>query len=525
MEHDYIIVGSGVAGATVANELLKDNPKLKILMLEAGAVSTLKDRRLWWNYVRTGIHPYASAAEDKDETSVTGVSIGKATMELKGSRLMTYGGSTVHWGGWSLRLKPEDFQMKTNIGRGIDWPITYNDLEPYYIKAESYLSVSGPHKRGSEHAHLKPAFPYAPSDEVMIRGLEKLQWSYESMPVARYRKCMKTGTCKYCPIGARFTAAYVLDDINETMDYPNFTIRCNTPVRKLTIDKNGNIIGITAFDTEKRVEFSATAKKIILACGTIETPKLMLASTEKNIHKNGVGNDNDQVGRNFVAHPMLIARGSLNKKAKKKTINPDKLLQEYDFATLMSRKFDSKKYQHLGKLFLFKSRSRPRIFLGQEMKEGHSLDEINKKIENEAEFEIQAFMEEFPRRSNFVSLKKGEFDRFGLPLTQINYDHEKDFMMRMNRWLDKMNELLIAMDVTPTKKFLRTPRADHAGGTCRMSAQPIDGVVDKNLKVWGIDNLYIISNAVFPNIGAVNPTLTLTALAFRLANHLKSSLS
>ncbi|NKB36410.1 MAG: FAD-dependent oxidoreductase [Gammaproteobacteria bacterium] len=174
VEFDYIIIGSGVAGTTVAYELLKKHPKLQVLMLEAGPVSTLKDRRLWWNYVRTGIHPYSKDAEDEHYIDKSAISTGRTPMEIKGSRLLTYGGSTVHWGGWSLRMKREDFKLFSNTGRGIDWPITYSHLEDFYNRAEQYLAVSGTTAEGGNQYNSVPPFPFAPSDNLMIEGFKSL---------------------------------------------------------------------------------------------------------------------------------------------------------------------------------------------------------------------------------------------------------------------------------------------------------------------------------------------------------------
>lgn len=316
-----------------------------------------------------------------------------------------------------------------------------------------------------------------------------------------------------------------MDELNNNYLYPNMVVRCDSPVRKITIQGDKAGIVVEGVNIHTGVSFSYLSRKVIVASGTIETPKLLLASADNGRYKKGIGNHSDQLGRNLVVHPFLYYRGNLNKDDKAKHVNPERHQQEYDFATLMSRHFDSEEYQNKGKLFLFKSRSRPRTKLGELMKGGVKQGEINSSILNKAEFEIQAFMEDLPVRSNHVSLKQGQFDRFGLPISQIHYAQEEDFEPRMKFWLSKMKELLEAMNASPSvnkKDYgMRPPRADHAAGTCRMSADPEDGVVDKNLKVWGTDNLYIISNAVFPNLGAVNPTLTLTSLALRLAEHLK----
>ena len=138
-KYDYIIVGAGVAAATVARGLLLHKHDTSILILEAGPEVKAKDRRFWWDYITKGERPYTYTYDQKFEAGSTG----NIEYQTDGVRVKAYGGSTMHWGAWSLRFKPEDFNLYTNTGLGADWPINYEDLESYYNDAESYLSVLG----------------------------------------------------------------------------------------------------------------------------------------------------------------------------------------------------------------------------------------------------------------------------------------------------------------------------------------------------------------------------------------------
>lgn len=122
--YDYVFVGSGVAGATVAQGLLEHDPSTAILMLEAGPEVPAKDRRAWWDYVVFDRKPYAYAYDQPGETESTG----NTRWDFAENRVMAYGGSTVHWGGWCHRLKPEDFYLEENTGEGANWPFDYNTL-------------------------------------------------------------------------------------------------------------------------------------------------------------------------------------------------------------------------------------------------------------------------------------------------------------------------------------------------------------------------------------------------------------
>ena len=178
-DYAYIIVGSGVAGTTVATKLLEAAPDTPILMLEAGPHVPMNDRRLWWDYVLYKRKAY-DHCEDSNEDNP---SVGGTPWYSVGSRAMMYGGSTVHWGGWCMRFKPEDFYLKTNTGEGCDWPYDYDTLEPYYCGAEEYLSVCGDDddcaSRGAQEKDKNhpwrskpyplPPYPWTESDGEMVK--------------------------------------------------------------------------------------------------------------------------------------------------------------------------------------------------------------------------------------------------------------------------------------------------------------------------------------------------------------------
>lgn len=254
-------------------------------------------------------------------------------------------------------------------------------------------------------------------------------------------------------------------------------------------------------------------QKFVLAAGSYESPKLLLQSSSHD-WPDGLGNRHDQVGRHLVSHPFLHVRARL-------PTNFNRWNQELDFPTFMSRHFDSPEQQQFGKLFLFKDRSRPSIDLAKLMIEGKSRREIHQLSQGPMEFELQGFMEEFSTPRNRVLIGDG-VNRFGLPQTKIDFERETDFTDRAASRLAIMEKIVAAMGATIERKGVRPQRGDHAAATCRMGKTPATSVVDKDLRVHDIENLWVCSNAVFPTGAAVNPTLTLTALSLRLSQHLLS---
>lgn len=158
--YDYVIVGSGVAATLVCDRLLEADPLTSILVLEAGERIPARDRRSWWDLVLAKRTPYSFTYDDDKSggESQESYSVGNVLWTFKESRVRAYGGSTMHWGGWSLRFKEEDFECRSRTGRGADWPFTYATLEPWYELAEQKLGVGGAF--GDEGPRRRWGYPF-----------------------------------------------------------------------------------------------------------------------------------------------------------------------------------------------------------------------------------------------------------------------------------------------------------------------------------------------------------------------------
>jgi len=511
-DYQYVFIGSGVAGVTVAKSLLEHDPGTSILMLEAGPEVKARDRRYWWDYIIFDRKPYDYCYDIEGENKT----VGDINWGYAGSRVMAYGGSTLHWGAWTLRYKPEDFWLYTNTGEGADWPIKYEDLKSYYDKAEQYLSVCGDvneswNKNRKDSPYPRPPFGWTAADGVMIEAFEKCGIEPGKMPIARYRKCMTTGTCKYCPFGSRFTAQYILDDLRSDPRHSNFEVRCHAPVMKIIAGNKEKIEAVEYLDTQTGEYKQVHADIFIVCSGTYESSKLLMRSTSSH-WVNGIGNDHDLVGRFIVSHSFLRVKGSTPQ-------NPEHWLQEFDFPTLMSRTYDTEEYQKDGKIFLFKNRVLPNTDIAELMIQGKTRREIDAILGGPMEMELQAFYEEKGQYNNQLTLGAGT-NRFGLPVTQINYLRDPKFAERATNRLGLMKKVIEEMGYQLVSAGWDDPGGHHATSTCRMAETPELGVTDRNMKVFGTDNLYVCSNAAFPNCTAVNPTLTLTAMSMRLGDHL-----
>ncbi|MDG2374771.1 MAG: hypothetical protein P8M18_00330, partial [Woeseiaceae bacterium] len=238
-----VIVGSGVAGTILARQLLASGD-VEVNMFEAGPDFTPGDRRIWLDHMLGSRNTYGAFVEDKrDENELFG---------LRGSRLFMKGGTTNHWGGLTPRFKPEDFELNSRTGFGVDWPIGYDDMAPWYATAEVLLGITGdsdnddPPRYGAKYPFDHT--DYTMGDKIVIDALESLDVSYGHMSIARNgSRCITTGTCDYCPVNARYTAIHDLELLLDQYG-DRIALKTKSPVTRVLMDGKKRCRGIEFHD-------------------------------------------------------------------------------------------------------------------------------------------------------------------------------------------------------------------------------------------------------------------------------------
>ena len=505
-----IIVGSGVAAALLARQLLKTND-CQITMFEAGPDFETGKYRIWLDNMMANIDPYR-AFLDVEPTG---------NKHLPGlARHFMKGGSTNAWGGWSLRFKPEDFELKSRTGIGADWPITYDELSPYYAQAEFLLGVEGDSDNDDPPRHGQKfpfaAAPYTLNDMPIIEGLKNLGMSYSHLPMARHGgRCITIGTCHYCPVNARYSAT--LDLVELKKEYSSrLDIRTESPVLKIMMDGIKRASGVSFLNRKTGLDESMEGDMVVICAGTVESTKLLLASANTD-WPDGIGNDSGHVGRHLIGHPLIYAEGV-------RPGNPEKTEQELGFLTLACRHFDTPKYQKEGKLLIARETGRSNTLLEREILSNVSRSKINAKMSSGMKFRFYSTIEQFESPENRVRLGASK-GKFGLPGTIIDFGVNEITRKGLQAHAQNLFRILKAAGCKEDSinTNIEKPDGAHLTSSCRMSGSDTDGVVDKNLRVHGTDNLHVCSNAVFPNVTATNPTLTLGALAVRLAKHIATA--
>lgn len=497
IEGDICIIGAGAAGISIALDWIGTNQK--VILLEGGG----------FNY------------EAQMQDLYQGTTSGTDFPALFGSRLHYFGGTTGHWAGFCSTFDPIDFKKRSWVPNS-GWPISKGDLEPYYEKAHEKIGL-GTYNYDLEYWQKEiPNLHAFPLDKSVI-------WNK---------------IWKFNP--ARFGNMYKEEIINakniHLYTYANaINLTANTPINTIEEVKITNHAG--KIHTVK-------AKKFIMACGAIQNARLLLASNSQA--KNGLGNNNDNVGRYFMEHIELES-------AKIHFFNPfhtDLYQLDYEILNPKAELAITASVQEREKIlngtssFRFEEdeseeriqtriASFPDEVLRQKLKENsrnwQQAIHTPQKGKTHNTYVLQVRVEQSPNPNSRISLIQ-EKDAFGVPRVNVNWDLtelEKRSIRTIHTIIGKqiaMNGLgrVKLMEYLEDPNDMTFPENTHGGnhhmGTTRMHHDPKKGVVNENCQVHGISNLFVAGSACFPTAGSPNPTLTIVALSLRLSDYLKKNI-
>ena len=501
-----VIVGSGAGGGTLANELAKKGVN-KIVILEAGKQFTREDivNDEFAMFMKTS---WLDKRFTRGAWSVTETGPGLPAWMGKG-----VGGSTIQWAGVALRFKPYEFKTRTTYGAVpganlLDWPISYDDLAPYYDKAQKKMGVSG--AKGGD----MPQLPKSNLYKLVEAGARKIGYTdifhsmaINSRPYDGRPGCREIGFCMQgCKIGAKWSAMDV--EIPFAVATGRVDLRPESMVLQIQHDKTGKVIGVLYADKDGNKKLQK-ARIVCVAGNSIESPRLLLNSAS-SLFPEGLANSSGQVGRNYMAHTSGGAF-SIHQK-------PVRMYRETAVGALVgdevkddpSRGFFGGYYfeaLHLGLPF-------SGAFIAPPDGWGREVSSALERYDHMSA--VWTCGEQLPQEGNAITLHPTEKDQHGLPASVVsNSDHANDAMLRrhsMVQWR-KINE---AVGSTRTVE-MPTWSSSHNMGTNRMSASPRDGVVNQWGQAHDIKNLFISDGSQFTSSAAANPTVTIVALAIRQA--------
>jgi|TARA_R110000744_G_scaffold175953_2_gene294802 choline dehydrogenase-like flavoprotein len=529
---DVVIVGAGVAGGLVADALVTKGHR--VLVLEAGPENQNRGQLLE-RYFSDPNRSFDSAYPSHPEAprpaanGQDGYYVQKGTTPFSSTYERRVGGTSWHWHGLTPRFMPNDFRMQSMYQVGVDWPISYGDLEPWYCAAEKELNVSGGNNTDFGSPRSQP-FPYpsqrqSPLDlhiKQAIKGtfFNNVELDVRPNRAARNPKiCQGSANCMpICPTGAKYEA---ITHINRAR-VKGVIIRSKAVATRVEIDKEGDVSTIH-YKTWDGRKHKVRAKMFILAANAIETPKLLLMSArEGNVN---VANSSDQVGRNLMDHPAQLSIALAKEPI-------DAYRGPQSTSVIMSfRDGDFRKTEGGFRVEIFNSGSN--TFSGPDRTVATMIDanlvgeELQQALKNRAsrEFILLGETEQMPDPENRVLLSSEKQDAFGLPHPELHYSHD-NYATKGLAKIKKFNEFVFekvgASDVFHLPFILGS---GHIMGTTRMGNNPNESVVDVNLQSHDHPNLFIVGSGVFPTGATANPTLTIAALSLRLADYVHGRLS
>ncbi len=501
-EVDLAVVGCGAGGSTLMQRMARAG--WKVVGFDAGPFwdpdhDWVSDERgshhLYWTEPRviTGSDPVPLGSNN----SGRGV-----------------GGSMVHYAGFTPRLHPSDFSMRTDDGIGVDWPLSYRDLRSYYQTIEEELPVAGQDwPWGDPHTYPHSPHPVGGNGQAFIKGCALLGLDARVGPVAiangRFGNrphCIYRGFClQGCKVNAK--ASPLITHIPDALAH-GAEVRANAMVVRVGVDDDSGLATGVHY-LRHGVERFQRARMVAVAGYSIETPRLLLLSATKR-WPDGLCNEFDQVGRYLMVQGAPQTAGRFPEEIRAYKAPPPEVSSEAFYET------DPTKPYKRG--FTIQTVSPLPITYSEHVSaQGHWGAVLREYMRDYVHWAtLGALCDFLPLADNRVTLAE-EKDRYGLPVAKFAYsqcDNDKQLLAAATK---VMEDILSAAGAQET---ITIERYAHLVGGARMGTDPRDSVVDADQRSWAVPNLLVTDGSVLPTQGSANPALTVMALAARVADRL-----
>ena len=505
-EVDFAIVGTGAGGGTLACKLAEKG--FSVVAFDAGpfwrpledfASDEIEQKKLFW------LDKRISGGDDPLELGEN--NSGKGV-----------GGSTVHFTMISLRFRPEWFTVRSMLGYGVDWPLTFDELEPYYDEVEQALKVAGPvvypwgRRRGP--------YPYRPHQMAssvlpLSRGAEAMGVKWAPVPLATVSAprgesppCVYRGFCNSgCSTNAKQSALVV---------WVPRAIRAGAEIRDLAMvgfvetDRTGRATSLV-YHREGHWR-RQRARHIVVAGYSIETPRLLLNSASAG-HPDGLANSSGAVGKYLMTQSSPGVWGEMPEEIRFYKGPPCMAVTEHwNYAD------DGKDYQ--GGFAFMSQGARPigwaTNVAGSRGLWGDKLRQEMVKYNHMAGLKSVGDVE--PREQNRVELAD-ELDQYGLRIPRVTFSYSDNDKALQRHAIQVMSEML---EAAGGRDLWVEDDTSHLNGTCRMGDNRETSVTDSWGRTWDVPNLWICDGSLFCTVGGVNPSLTIQALACRTADRIEA---
>lgn len=547
--YDAVIVGSGAGGGMAAYVLTKAGARC--LVLEAGSwYDTAKESTmLKFNYEA----PHRGAATPDKPFGYFDACVGG--WQLKGEpytnaagtdwmwwRARMLGGRTNHWGRISLRMGPYDFKPYSRDGKGIDWPISYDDLAPYYDKTEELIGVFGTEEglENTPDGRFLPA-PKPRCYEMLIqRASRKLgipcvpsRLSIITRPLNGRPACHYCGQCgRSCATSSNFSSPTVL--LPPATATGNLEIRCDAMAREVLVDKDGRATGVSYIDRKTRQEVQVRGRIVVLAASACESARLLLNSRSPQ-HPNGLANSSGMAGKYLMDTVGCDGGGFIPALMDLPPHNCDGVggMQVYmpwwNYGKQLRSELPFARGYHI-ELGGGRGMPGPGDFDGSEqfLGGGYGVD-LKQKVRKMygAFIGFACRGEMIPNKDSYCEIDRDSVDEFGIPVLKFHFKWSDDEILMARHAQETFREIITTMG----GEVIQSSGADknwgiarggeiihEVGATC-MGNDRRTSVLNSNCQAWDCKNLFVTDGGPFVSNADKNPTLSIMALAWRTAEY------
>ena len=527
-----VVVGAGAAGGIVAKEL--STAGLSVVLLERGKWYTANDcRKDDLRNQRTTVLGNAFGPEDDGNPRVVVDPDGGPQIFLPSeggyqNNAACVGGGTLSYGAMAWRYMPQDFRMRSTYGAPAgssleDWPISYDDLEPYYEKAEYEIGISGDDSGNPFHGPRRrplPMPPLPPNREFQILEPAAKRLGLHPFPISMARNSVPyngRGPCMRCRWCVGFACEVDAKNGSQNTVIPvalatgNCELRTECMAREILTDDRGRARGVAYYDADGRLQEQLSDFVVVSACA-IESARLLLNSKSR-LFPDGLGNRHDQVGRNLQGHHYTGAIGFFDFDTYD-DVGPGASIAicDYNHGTpglcgggLLANEFIRLPIQMVDRM----PGGTPRWGLAhkQAMRSFYKRNIV-----------VMGPTQQIPTADARVTLDPTVRDKWGMPVARISGNvHPQTYEIglvqakRAEAWLKEAGaaSTLISAGVSRT-----VYSGQHQAGTCRMGNDPQGSVVNRNCQLHDVDNVFVIDSSVHVTNGGFNPALTIMAIAY-----------
>ena len=532
--HPVIVIGSGASGGMAAWNLTSKG--IDVVLLDAGERF---NRKQFWTHVRPwqerermarGEHEPRFFLDTKEQPYVT-----PKDRPFDLARVWGHGGKTNVWGRVSLRYPDLNLKEADVDGWEIPWPISYQDIAPYYDRVEQLIGVNG----GTDDSDALPGSKFLqppPAPRCGERLLQKAARALDVPIVAGRRANMTKRTrgfppCHYCGrCGSGCDTASFFCSADHLLPFAlktgHLEIRSNAVVGRILVDDQGLAKGVQYFDRQTGAEQQVLGKVVVLGASCVDSTRILLNSKSEK-YPNGIGNGSDVIGRYLCEQIRLNVRGYLPALVGTATRNDRGIDGEHVYMPRFNHRPGRKRdyLRGFGAQFWNTGASASGAHSGSELFPGFG-ESLKREIKRHhpAWFEIHPFGEVLPYAHNRVTVDEARVDRYGVPLLTIDYHIGENERKMAEHMADTVEEIVKAAGGVLVDyrrgELDKMGSAIHEHGTCRMGTDSKRSALNAFNQMHDVKNLFVVDGSAFPTATEKNPTLTILSLSWRATDYL-----